>query len=208
MKGLLHYGAFCFLCGYWHAMASDLAAVEWFPEPSGLRVVNQSELVGVIGDGFNISVTQTFTVDSPGSVSAIGLALGASLATPSLTASLHRVADGVIEPSALAISTLPGEYFAHIGPQTVPVWVYAEFSVCAPIPAGEQLAIRVESPFAQLWGARRDVLPGGELVEMAGTDLAFRVYTVPEPSTGVLLVSGFCLWLVASTHRRTRRSTE
>src|SRR5688572_19055954 len=137
--------------------AAGLAAVDWFPEPSGLRVVNQSELVGVITNRANVDVTQIFTVNSPGSVSAIGIALGGAGGTPWLATSLYRVSNGVVQASAFATSIRPEDYFAHIGPQTVPVWVYADFSSLAPVTAGEQIAFRIQSPRAELWGPRSDV---------------------------------------------------
>jgi hypothetical protein len=123
-----------------------------------------------------MDVTQIFTVNSSGAISAIGIALGGAGGTPSLTTSLYRVSNGVVQASAFATSIRPEEYFANIGPQTVPVWVYAEFSSLAPVTAGEQVAFRIQSPRAELWGPRSDVLPGAELVEIPGTDLAFRVY--------------------------------
>ena len=188
------------LLGLPNAEAAGLTAVEWFPEPIGLRVVDQSELAGVImSDSSNMEVTQIFTVNSSGSVSAIGFTLGAAGGTPSLTMSLYRVSNGVVQPSAFAASILSADYFADIGPQTVPVWAYAEFSTLAPVTAGEQIAFRIESPFAELWGPRSDVLQGAELVEIPGTDLAFRAYVVPEPATGVLLLIGFALIF---SHRR------
>ena len=197
--------SFCFtllfpLLGLPNAEAAALTAVEWFSEPSGLRVVDQSELAGVIkNDSSNMDVTQIFTVNSSGSVSAIGLALGAAGGTPSLTASLYRVSNGVVQPSAFAASILLADYFAGIGPQTVPVWAYAEFSTLAPVIAGEQIAFRIQSPFAELWGPRTDVLQGAELVEIPGTDLAFRAYVIPEPATGVLSLIGCSLLFFTST---------
>ena len=45
-----------------HASPGALVVVEWFPEPAGLRVVDQSEVAGVIRNDSNyMDVTQTFT---------------------------------------------------------------------------------------------------------------------------------------------------
>jgi len=161
-----------------NAEASELAVNEWFLEPSGLRVVNQPEVAGVIRESSNLDLTQIFTVSSSGLVSAIGVALGGAGGTPSLTTSLYRVSNGILQPSAFATSFRSGDYFEGIGPQTVPVWVYAEFTDLNPVTAGEQIAFRIQSPLAELWGPRSDVLPGAELVEIPGTDLAFRAYLI------------------------------
>jgi hypothetical protein len=151
-------------------------------EPAGARIVNQPEVAGVIrNDSSNMDVTQTFTVSSSGSIAAIGVAMGYPAGTPSLTVSLHRITNGSIHDAPFATSVIPREYFAEIGPQTVPVWIYAEF-LNAPVTAGEQIAVRFQSAFAQLWGPRADLLPAGELKEIPGTDLAFRAYLAPEMS--------------------------
>jgi hypothetical protein len=152
-----------------------------------------------MNDSSNMDVTQIFTVDSSGSVSAMGFAHGAAGGTPSLTMSLYRVSNGVVQPSAFAASILSADYFAGIGPQTVPVCAYAEFSTLAPVTAVEQIAFRIQSPFAELWGPRSDVVQGAELVEIPGTDLAFRAYVIPEPATGVLLLIGCSLLFFTST---------
>ena len=140
-----------------------------------------------------MDVTQIFTVNSSGAISAIGIALGGAAGTPSLTTSLYRVSNGVVQASAFATSIRPGEYFANIGPQTVPVWVYAEFSSLVPLCPGEQIAFRIQSPRAELWGPRSDALPGGDLVEIPGTDLAFRVYmpSLSFVNVGTNLVLGW-----------------
>ena len=190
-----------------HANAGALVVVEWFPEPAGLRVVDQPEIAGVIrNDSNNMDVTQTFTVTTSGFLSAVGFALGFPEGTPSLTTSVYRVSNGVVQPVPFATSFLPREYFENIGPQTIPVWAYAGFSSTAEVTAGEQIAFRLQSPFAQLWGPRRDVLPGAELQEIPGTDLAFRAYVVPEPAAGVLCLSALCLLL--GTRGQTRRCIE
>jgi hypothetical protein len=175
------------------ARSGGLDTLDWFAEPAGQRIVNQPEVVGVIRDSINLEVTQTFTANYSGAISAIGIALGGAAGTPSLTASLHRVSNSVVQASAFVTSTQPGEYFANIGPQTVPVWVYVEFSSLVPVSAGEQIACRIRSPRAELWGPWRDVLPGGELVEIPGTDLAFRVYmpSLSLVNVGTNLVLGW-----------------
>ena len=188
------------------AHAGELVIVEWFPEPAGLRVVDQPEVAGVIrNDSNNMDVTQTFTVTSSGYLSAVGFALGFTEGTPSLTTSLYRVTNGVVQPLPFATSFLPREYFENIGPQTIPVWAYAGFSSTAEVTAGEQIAFRLQSPFAQLWGPRSDVLPGAELQEIPGTDLAFRAYVVPEPAAGVLCLSALCLLLATRGFTRSRQ---
>ena len=183
---------FC-LPGFSNAEAAALDIVEWFPEPTGIRVVNQPEIAGVIRDAANMDLTQIFTVNSAGAISAIGIALGGAAGTPSLTTSLYRVSNGVVQALPLATSIRPAEYFADIGPQTVPVWAYAEFSSLVPVSAGEQIAFRIQSPRAELWGPRSDALPGGDLVEIPRTDLAFRVYiaSLSFVTVGTNLVLGW-----------------
>ena len=173
--------------------AAALDAIDWYPEPSGVRVVNQTKLEGVIRNAGNMEATQIFTLNSSGAISAIGIALGGAAGTPSLTTSLYRVSNGVVQALPLATSIRPAEYFADIGPQTVPVWVYAEFSSLVPVSAGEQIAFRIQSPRAELWGPRSDALPGGDLIEIPGTDLAFRVYiaSLSFVTVGTNLVLGW-----------------
>jgi hypothetical protein len=168
-------------------------------EPGGVRILNQPELAGVIrNDSSNMDVTQIFTVNSSGSLSAIGVALGYPGGTPWLTVSLHRLHQGTIQHPPVAASTLPSEYFSNIGPQTVPLWVYAEFFPGVPVTAGEQIGFRVQSPFAQLWGPRSDVLAGAELIEIPGTDLAFRVYLAPPSLTALNIGTNLVLrWPVS-----------
>jgi len=181
------------------AFASALVVVESFPEPAGVRIVNQPEVAGLIlSDVANMDVTQTFIVTSSGFLSAVGFALGSSFGTPSITTSLYRVSAGVVQPVPFATSFLPREYFEQIGAQAVPVLGYAGFSSAADVTAGEQIAFRIQSPFAELWGPRTDVLAGAELVGFPGVpgeDLAFRAYVVPEPSSTILLLSGVAFFL-------------
>ena len=190
----------CFALAFLSSPFAHALVVESFPEPAGLRIVNQPQVAGVIlTDSANMDVTQTFTVTSSGFLSAVGFALGSSFSTPSITTSLYRVSAGVVQPVPFATSFLPREYFEHLGPQTVPVWAYAGFSSAAEVTAGEQIAFRIQSPLAELWGPRTDVLAGAELVGfprpgeaipgVAGEDLAFRAYVVPEPSSTILLLS-------------------
>src|SRR4029079_8257483 len=117
--------SFCFaLLGFvattFCAKAGALAVVDWFPEPAGLRVANQPEVAGVIrNDSNNMDVTQTFTITSSGSLTAVGFALGFTEGTPSLTTSLYRVSSVIVQPVPFATSFLPREYFENIGPQTI-----------------------------------------------------------------------------------------
>jgi hypothetical protein len=184
-------------------VSAQLKALEIFPEPDGLRVLNQDILAGVLlQNAANVDLTQTFTLDISGSVTAVGFAFGFPDGTPSITTSLHRVSNGVVDPTAIATAFLDRNFFEHITVQTVPLWIYAEFTDAPEVAAGEQLAFRIQSGFAQLWGPRTDALPGGEIVQMPGTDLAFRTYVVPEPTTGLLWLLGV---LRCSTVRRRLR---
>ncbi len=189
--------------------AGKLDVVEWFPEPTGLRIVNQPEVAGIISNDIsNVDLTQTFTLASSGSLSAIGFALSSAGSTSSVTVSLYRMVAGDVQPLPFAIQTISEDYFENIGPQTIPVWAYAEFSSTLQLAAGEQIAARIQAPVAQLWSPRRDALAGGEIRELPGDDLGFRAYVVPEPSVGILCVSVFCLLLVSRppTKARYRRS--
>jgi hypothetical protein len=186
------------------ADAGALVVVDWFPEPAGSRAINQPEVAGVLrNDSNNMDVTQTFTVTSSGALAAVGFAIGFPDGTPSLTLSLYRVSGGLVQAAPFATSFLPREYFENIGPQTIPIWAYAGFSSgTTEVTAGEKIAFRIQSPFAQLWGPRSDALPGAELVGFPGVpgeDMAFRVYTIPEPAAGTMLMgSALCLLLASS----------
>lgn len=192
------------------ADAGALAVLEWFPEPVGMRMINQPQVAGVLrNDSHNMDVTQTFTVTSSGDLSAVGFALGFPDGTPSLTLSLYRVSGGVVQAVPFATSFLPREYFENIGPQTIPIWAYAGFSSgTTEVTAGEKIAFRIQSTFAQLWGPRSDAQPGAELVGFPGVpgeDMAFRIYTIPEPAAGTMLMgSALCLLLASSRPRQAR----
>jgi hypothetical protein len=168
-------------------------ALDWYPEPEGQRVINQCDLTGILkNDSSDMDVTQTFTVTTSGALSSIGSAISAGGA--SVTTSMYRVTDGNVGISPIATSFLDASYFATIGPRTTPVWGYAEFEFPPEVMAGEQIAFRIQSSFAELWTPRRDALPSGDLIEFPGTDLAFRAYVIPEPATGLhaLIGSVFC----------------
>src|SRR5687768_12403176 len=103
-------------------VSAEYKPFEILAEPEGLRLLNQDAVVGIIAqDSANVDLTQTFTLNISGSVTAVGFALGFPWGTSSITASLHRVSNGVVDPTAIASSFLGRDLFESIGAQTIPL---------------------------------------------------------------------------------------
>jgi hypothetical protein len=116
----------------------------------------------------NLDLTQTFTLSSSRSLSAIGFALGAPFGTQSLTASLYRVINGAIDPAPIASSVLGRDASKTSERRPFRFGFTRKFTNAPPVTSGEQLAFRIQSPSAEIWGPRTDLLAGGELVQMPG----------------------------------------
>ena len=182
-------------------IASTVVFEHWIGPPPGETAIEQCEWDW---QGWNYGPTDTiqyFTAPASQDITGVGFVTLTPSETSQLNVSVYSVdPNGILGDAPLALINLSADYFQSFGVEEEPVWGYATFDSRLGVIAGDEYALRFESPSAFLLSSTSNPLGGGFLEGAPESDLSFRIYAVPEPSNLLLLATAL-MWTAT---RRTR----